>query len=610
MMIIMKKPFILLTFLFLLVAIAACEIDDPQVDEISLVYRDVGAVVTDDTDVTHVLATGVPGEDVTPPADPVKEGHEFLGWFADEALTEPYVFSVFPDEETTLYASWNVMNYTLDIRFDLIIPMEELYMNDSMVMMVDEDGSLWCWGYGGSGGRIAVFGACPVETADGQKTIWPHDWANDIGDWGVQTMNAWNQQSFIVTEDSRVFAWGENTYGLLGTGDTDDRTRFVEITDAFMLAEDETLIDITGSTTNTYAISSHGRVFAWGRGIGLPFETEPDTVFDHPIEITDALRLDADERIVQISAAWKRAYALSDAGNLYAWGTNDNLELGTHRNAASPKLITRLIVSGEENIVEIGGSENGFFALKDNGEVCMLSNVFSASEDHGIHCVVTPNDGEDFALEMISGGGGSGGTVLVEGIGSGSPITLYFWGHDGDDLFGQDSMLAESFVEVNIVNTPPVASDRSLVITDDAVCALDDERSLWCWGRNGVALDEETDVIVYDERFGENDLEVTPKSNDRPSESLSLAFGKVGWQSVSVAYGSGFEDAEADDVSPLFEWFVQAIAGESGAYFDDYACSPWNMCPVVYGTPMPAEDVSIVITLLYTEEIKRLFEGE
>ena len=50
---------------------------------------------------------------ITSPVTPTKLGHTFAGWFADETLTTPYVFSTMPMNDITLYAKWLVNSYTV-----------------------------------------------------------------------------------------------------------------------------------------------------------------------------------------------------------------------------------------------------------------------------------------------------------------------------------------------------------------------------------------------------------------------------------------------------------------------------------------------------------------
>jgi uncharacterized repeat protein (TIGR02543 family) len=47
------------------------------------------------------------GNKSTPkPPDPQKEGYTFVGWFADDALTEPFDFDAPPTSDKTAYAKW------------------------------------------------------------------------------------------------------------------------------------------------------------------------------------------------------------------------------------------------------------------------------------------------------------------------------------------------------------------------------------------------------------------------------------------------------------------------------------------------------------------------
>ena len=55
------------------------------------------------------------GTAVVAPADPTKEGHEFAGWYSDAALTvAAQVPATIPGEDVTLYAKWNVLQYTVE----------------------------------------------------------------------------------------------------------------------------------------------------------------------------------------------------------------------------------------------------------------------------------------------------------------------------------------------------------------------------------------------------------------------------------------------------------------------------------------------------------------
>lgn len=61
------------------------------------------------------------GTAVSAPADPVRENYVFDGWFADEGLTQPYIFGVL-DSDATIYAAWHALSQNVQITFDLNSP--------------------------------------------------------------------------------------------------------------------------------------------------------------------------------------------------------------------------------------------------------------------------------------------------------------------------------------------------------------------------------------------------------------------------------------------------------------------------------------------------------
>ncbi len=60
------------------------------------------------TDITQAF-----GSAVVAPANPTKTGYTFAGWFSDQALTTAYTFTTMPAVNTTVYAKWTVIQYTI-----------------------------------------------------------------------------------------------------------------------------------------------------------------------------------------------------------------------------------------------------------------------------------------------------------------------------------------------------------------------------------------------------------------------------------------------------------------------------------------------------------------
>lgn len=59
--------------------------------------------------------TGEFGTAVETPADPVRTGYIFQGWYANEALTTAYTFSTIPGEDITVYMKWQIGTFTITV---------------------------------------------------------------------------------------------------------------------------------------------------------------------------------------------------------------------------------------------------------------------------------------------------------------------------------------------------------------------------------------------------------------------------------------------------------------------------------------------------------------
>jgi len=51
--------------------------------------------------------------ELSTPADPIKVGYTFIGWYRDIHLTTLYQFTTMPPEDVTLYAKWMINSYTM-----------------------------------------------------------------------------------------------------------------------------------------------------------------------------------------------------------------------------------------------------------------------------------------------------------------------------------------------------------------------------------------------------------------------------------------------------------------------------------------------------------------
>jgi alpha-tubulin suppressor-like RCC1 family protein len=170
----------------------------------------------------------------------------------------------------------------------------------------------------------------------------------------VADIIAGSRHSLLVTSTGRVFTWGSNGSGQLGNGTTTSQRTPLEITDHFGLPEDERVIAITAGTTHTLALTSQGRLFAWGSNTSGQLGYELQISRKTPFDITSMMRLDEDESITGLGASGYTSYVLTSHGSLLVWGGNTKGQIGdgTTDTRFSPFDITPSLGLSEDDMIE------------------------------------------------------------------------------------------------------------------------------------------------------------------------------------------------------------------------------------------------------------------
>ena len=200
-----------------------------------------------------------------------------------------------------------------------------------------DDGTVWTWGENengqlGNGGTVDSHTPLQVHgLLDGKYVI-----AIAAGDY----------HSMALTDDGKVYTWGENYIGQLGDGTVDDVNEpFGKILPVQVqgLPSNKVVMAIAAGHRHSLAVTSDGHVWTWGwnyfgqLGWGS-YNNDPHPV---PAEIPNFANIQT------VAGGMYHTLALTDDNKVYAWGYNEDGELGDGNSGDS---ITPVQVLGKGGV--------------------------------------------------------------------------------------------------------------------------------------------------------------------------------------------------------------------------------------------------------------------
>ncbi|MDR2017583.1 MAG: hypothetical protein LBQ00_01675 [Syntrophobacterales bacterium] len=130
--------------------------------------------------------------------------------------------------------------------------------------------------------------------------------------------------SLALTGDGTVWAWGDNTYGQLGDKTTTSKNIPVQV-------KVESIIALAAGAHHSLALTKDGTVWAWGDnaygqlGDGTTAQKNtPVPVYQPP----QKLSLIKPPPFTALAAGADHSLALKEDGTVWAWGRNNNGQLG------------------------------------------------------------------------------------------------------------------------------------------------------------------------------------------------------------------------------------------------------------------------------------------
>lgn len=254
-----------------------------------------------------------------------------------------------------------------------------------------------------------------------------------------------NQTSPSVS--GKVFCWGLNDYGQLGTGNTTSSGSsgtVYEVSQGAFTDQNSNVSSIAVGKSHTCAVqyqtsSSTSQVFCWGRNSSGQLGTGNAIDADRPVS------LNLNEDVVQLTAGENHTCALTRAGEILCWGDNSVGQLGLGSVTSQPSPVK---ISSSQKFVQVSAGANHTCAL---------------NEDSGVYCWGLGTSGQ---------------------LGVGKVTTT-------DQAAGEDCNSLTGVANITFckqtpspIDPAPTTTPVNLTAGENHTCIMTIEGNVYCWGAN------------------------------------------------------------------------------------------------------------------------------
>lgn len=380
-------------------------------------------------------------------------------------------------------------------------------------LALKSDGTVWAWGRDNMGqlgdDSVSMDKKMPVQT---------------FGLSGVIAISAGIYHSMALKSDGTVWAWGSNSNSRLGDGTTILRRTPVQVKGAGGVGFLTDVIAISAGANHSMALKSDGTVWAWGRN-STNKELGDETSVNRatPVQVTrltgatviaagggNSFAIGPDNAVWAWGKGWPSAFipariwgpggegtlngitqistnfytstsyhslALKSDGTVWAWGDNNNGQLG---DGTATDSNTPVQVLGLSDVIAIAAGGRFSMALKSDGTVWTWGNNGGRLGDGTTVQRYTP--------VQVVGEGGIGYLAAVITISAGtnhslalkSDGTVLGWGMNNTYQLGDGTN--------RLRNTPVYVSGltniKAIVAGGSHSMAIRSDGTVWAWGLN------------------------------------------------------------------------------------------------------------------------------
>jgi alpha-tubulin suppressor-like RCC1 family protein len=404
---------------------------------------------------------------------------------------------------------------------DELVPLENIVQIDAgqhFTLALTKDGNVYAWGYNGNyelgqGNTTNSNIALKVKGLDGIGYLE-----------NIVQVAAGSNQSLALDKDGVVWGWAENNNGELGDGTTTGRgtpirTKFTNVAQ-IQVARDGSVIlknDGTVWTCGYYPILGTGASSGDATSTPVQVKTNSTTYLTN---------------IVKISASARQVLALSDTGEVYAWGEGAGGKLGN--NGTGNLWYATKVLAGEQggttlhDIKDISTAQLTSHAISNDGTLYSWGNNGSGAVSDGTTTNRTTPVASKYAHDMSVVN-----NILALSTGNGYSTTRTIIANETGKLYVSGSRADYKSANELVLNAPAfTAIDEDVLANDKSQLRLHQEET----EQLNITFTQGFNILALQETIGE--LEFT---------SLNEAIAIVGEDGLVKALNSGKTQIKVED---------------------------------------------------------------
>ncbi|WP_160295188.1 putative Ig domain-containing protein [Geobacter sp. OR-1] len=257
------------------------------------------------------------------------------------------------------------------------------------------------------------------------------------------------EETYSIT-GGEAWAWGSNGYGQLGDGTNSVWTVPVKVANI-----DDALLSVAAGSYHTLALKSDGTVWAWGYNNNGQLGNGTTTDSFIPARVSEL------DGVIAIAGHNYHSIALKNDGTVWMWGDNAYGQLGDGTNTDRH---TPIQVAGLSDVASVAGAAyDSSFALKKDGTVWKWGSGSSTpAQVSGLSGIVAIATGDSHAIALKDDG------------------TVWTWGSNSFGQLGNGT--------TDTTSTPAIVNGLSQVVAIAGgyahSLAVKSDGTVWAWGYN------------------------------------------------------------------------------------------------------------------------------